>query len=130
MCANAKIGQYTVSPGASMLVYGRSVNDYKKWGIGDIYNARVENLDSYWKGLERVITEISGFYEGGKLFTGPFKIGCIYNPRYNGFAIITRPALEPVKFYHHRSPLCLEDPDSFLNGTIREIDYSKIRIAA
>lgn len=85
-----------------------------KWGLfdGQQYNARSERLDTLYKEYKRGIIYVDSFWEGGKEFTRVdgrnFKIGIVFNPKLE-FAVLTCPANELVKPFHHRMPLILAD---------------------
>ena len=85
-----------------------------KWGLfgGQQYNARSERLDELYREYRRGIVFVDSFWEGGKEFkrtTGKdFAIGIIFNPQCE-FAVLTCPANEIVKPYHHRMPLILAE---------------------
>jgi putative SOS response-associated peptidase YedK len=97
------------------------------WGFdnGTRYNARIEGLASTWRSLNRnrgIIT-VPSFWERDKEFIrndgSPLNLGIIYNGS-GEFAVITAPANEIVKPFHHRMPLILTDEgaEEFLKGSM------------
>jgi putative SOS response-associated peptidase YedK len=95
------------------------------WGIsnGTQVNARMESLETSWKGIQqnRGILSVDSFWEKGKEFVHvdkkDFNVCLIYNA-YMEFAVITAPANGLVKQYHDRMPLILSDEQAtkWLNG--------------
>lgn len=132
MCSNAKIGKNTVTPGASILIYGRHFLEFKTWNPS-LWNARVEKIDTSWRKLERVYLHLDAFYEGRGLFKGEYVlfVAGLYDKPTDSFMIVTRPAIELIRPYHHRMPVCLGNPEAFIwNNRIVEIDYSELKLAA
>lgn len=85
-----------------------------KWGLfnGQQYNARSERLDTLYKDYKKGIIYVDSFWEGGKEFTRTngqdFRIGIVFTLDLE-FAVLTCPANEIVKPFHHRMPLILAD---------------------
>lgn len=112
-----------------MIIHTSKGTDVKNWSIREYYNARVENINTFWKDYKYCYTEISSFYEGKALFgldnVKLFKIAGLYNDE--GFVMLTRPATRIVKPYHHRQVIILSMPDLFIKtGTIIEMDYNSL----
>lgn len=109
-----------------------------KWGFnnGQTYNARYERLDGIWRKHSKGLLLLDSFWEGNQQFYkkdgGLFRVGIIYNPK-NEFAILTRPANEIVKPYHHRMPLIFTDESVnawLTQGEINQLDESNYRLAS
>lgn len=137
MCASCKIGSQTVNPGSNMIINFFHGSDVKLWGIREYYNARVENINNFWKDYKFCYTQASSFFEGhkefqlksSKQFSKLFKIASLYNE--DGFVMLTRPATTIVKPHHHRMPVILLMPDLFIEkGQIIEIDYANLVLTA
>lgn len=137
MCSSAKIGRQTASPGSHMIINFLNGSDVKPWGIREYYNARVENINNFWRDYKFCYTQLSSFFEGNKefqlknskQFSKLFKVASLYNE--DGFVILTRPATKIVKPYHHRQPIILLMPDLFIEkGQIIEIDYANLVLTA
>lgn len=116
-----------------MIIHGNNFSDLKNWGIGQFYNARVENINAFWKNYTRIYIELSSFYEGKALFqvqdVNLMKVAALSNNE--GCVILTRPAVGIVKHYHHRMPIILADADLFIKAGVRfEIDYYRLRHVA
>lgn len=114
MCGS--IGIKRKGPNSVFAFKTANYTQYGLWGFnkGEVYNARSESLDTVWKGSQykHGVLYIESFWEKGNQFKrknrGLFAIAVIYNKK-NEFAIVTAPANELVKVYHHRMPLLLRD---------------------
>lgn len=130
MCSNIKLSHMNRGVGSHLIIHTKEGSDIKPWQIGKYYNARVENINNFWKDYKYCYTEVSGFFEGRAEFSLEnrklFKVASLYNDE--GFVMLTRPATRVVKPYHLRQPVILLLPDLFIkNGQIVEIDYDKLR---
>lgn len=105
-----------MSPGQIMAFMTKLGKAGGSWGIsnGVQVNARIESLETSWKGIQknRGILSVDSFWEKGKEFIHVdkknFNLCVIYNA-YMEFAVITAPANGLVKQYHDRMPLVLND---------------------
>lgn len=136
MCSRLGAG---FTPGKGMLFLTRKGVGSGSWGFrnGIQYNARFEGLATTWRSLNqnRGIIEMPSFWERSTQFArndnSIMKLGIIYNKDAE-FAVITVPANEVVKPFHHRMPLVLadEDVDKFLEGSfdIHVLDQGKFTV--
>jgi hypothetical protein len=128
MCSRAKITKNDINPGSLLSIWNSLGTTARIWGPKP-YNARLENLNGYWKNYRRGYTILGFFYEGDQLFTTINEccyIAVVYN--LYGCAIVTKSSkgtiIEP---HHHRMPLILEKPTHFITpGKIVEIDYNRL----
>lgn len=132
-----------MSPGQIMAFMTKLGKASGIWGINDgaRYNARVENLEETWKGIQqnRAILSVDSFWEKGKEFIHvdkkEFNVCVIYNA-YAEFAVITAPANGLVKPYHDRMPFILDAHDAakWLNGEksakLEQLPESKMMLRA
>jgi hypothetical protein len=129
MCGKIKAGNSLVEPGAGLVIHYNGGTDYKKWGPQP-YNAKLENLNGYWKTFNRGYIKVDGFYEKDSLFVlptnEPLNLAIIYN--IHGFAIVTMSSKGTiVEKVHHRTAVILFKPEYFLNRkNIWGGDYSRL----
>ena len=138
MCA--KIKRSKNAPGTIHSLITRHGKTAGLWGFenGSRYNARIESIPLYWKDISsnRGILQVDSFWEQDKEFisknSNPLNIGVLYND-IGEFAIITTPADDLVKLYHHRMPLILsqKEADLFLEQPeIPLLTFGKVKLAA
>lgn len=101
-----------ISPGATLqfgMLTGQVIG---KWGIGpqNIYNARLDKLPTTWRGAERGVLIIDGFYEKHEFFhkePGHSIVTAVIYNRAHEFAIVTTDATSQISKWHHRMPMVL-----------------------
>lgn len=114
MCGRIRAVGRLVSPGSIMQFNSLTGSVIGKWGIGssNIYNARFDKLPTTWRGTERGVLTIDGFYEKKVFFErGEGKkldVAVIFN-RQLDFAIVTTEASSQISAWHHRMPLVLPE---------------------
>lgn len=108
MCGRIRRMNKTISPGKKIHVMVGNEIHSMIWGFnkGGIYNARSENIDTTWAKYKenRCTVEVNSFTEKGAEFVGKVRLAGIYNEKHE-FALLTMPANEIVKKYHHRMPV-------------------------
>lgn len=114
MCS--RLGNKKLKPNNVFPYKSSSGTQYGLWGFneGQVYNARAESLRTVWKDKHdnRGVIFVESFWEGNTRFKRKdnklFAMAVIYNDK-DEFALVTAPANDVVKKYHHRMPLLLAD---------------------
>lgn len=75
------------------------------YGIEGQYNARGEKIKQYLQTWMAVRIPVEGFYEGDHFFDWEVSLGGLLKD--NHILIVTVPANDEVKRWHHRMPLIL-----------------------
>jgi putative SOS response-associated peptidase YedK len=111
MCGKLNIKGRVYVPGTRLPYTSYNGDMWGVWGIGNAYNARVENASTTWKRLidNRGIILVEGFYEKDKyIHRRPLALGLLYNEQDN-FVILTRDSQPSIARIHPRMPLIIEN---------------------
>jgi putative SOS response-associated peptidase YedK len=134
MCGRINIDKKIYYPGQRFYYNTHKGVVVGTWGIGQAYNARIENIATTWNKIQdnRGLLSVNGFYEKEefvqpfyechKLSSNKLLLATLYDDD-NNFVIITRPAQSSMMKIHHRMPLLIDDGDKWLEHGI--MDYTK-----
>lgn len=131
MCSNIRYKNRNIGVGTHLITVSKFGYDYKQWGIGDIYNARVEKVETYWKNFDHVYIECDSFYEGRALFDVPeipiLRLACLQNEK--GVLILTKSSFNTVvEPFHPRLPIILADWNNYIRkGIILEMNNGLLK---
>jgi putative SOS response-associated peptidase YedK len=122
MCGKVEKKSRKISPGSSIFFTTEEHTIMGTWGVnnGSLYNARSEKRETTWKKFNKCIVEVDAFYEGGKKFTsssGKFYLAGLYNAK-EEVVLLTQPANDAVKPYHHRMPVIITNIKEYFNETV------------
>ncbi len=131
MCGRVNIGNHQYAHYSRFKHNTRTGLVEGTWGIGDAYNARLENISRTWRELQnnRGIFVVDGFYEKNEYIHAtnktPLYLATLYNDR-NDFVVVTRDSQHSIEFIHHRMPLLvpIDNPNQWINEGIPNLsDY-------
>lgn len=145
MCGGIRQHKVIVRPGQSVKYRTLAGERTGVWGLGNgtgAYNARSENLLSKWGSIKdnRAVVPVDSFEERGVDFrrrdpslTTQTYLAAIYNDM-GELVILTEPARDGIEQVHHRQPVVLRDPGSWLvdgtTSTVRVSSFERVPVSA